>query len=178
MKKINKLGLIAICVIVLSVLATGTSFSWLARPGSTPKQGDALGFTGSAVIKSSGCTATTYLAELNNGIIEPEKTAVTTSTSITVDAGKCKYFRTVVQNGSAKNNIMLGGLQLSNGTNLNVICLSPLKTQAAYSSGVAITQHLTIDAGGKMNIDWYLYNSGSSAKTITMSALPKVLYYN
>ena len=78
------------------------------------------------------------------------------------------------------NNILLGGLQLSNGSNLTVNCLSPLKTSVPYdSNGTSITQHLMIDGNGTLNVDWYIYNGGSGAlNNITISTLPSVQSYN
>lgn len=179
MKKLNKLGIIAICVIILSALTTTATFSWLARPGATTVEGGKMHLSASAVVKSNTPTATTYLATLENGVLK-EGVKVDTSTSITIDAGKTQYFRTVVDNtGGAKNNIILGGLQLSNGSDLTVNCLSPLKTTASYSSGMAITQHLTIDENGTLNVDWYIYNGGTAALNgIKMSTLPCVQCYN
>lgn len=182
MKKLNKLGIIAICVIILSALATTATFSWLARPGATSVEGNSMQLSASAVsavVKSDNVAATTYLATLENGILT-EGDEVTTSTSITIDSKKTKYFRTVVKNNNASvNNIYLGGLVLSGGSSsLTVNCFSPLKTTASYSSGMAITQHLTVSANGTLNVDWYIYNGSESSKTLTMSTLPKVLYYN
>ena len=180
MRKLNKLGVIAICVIILSALTTTATFSWLARPGANKNAGNSMSLlSASAVVKSNTPTATTYLATLENGVLK-EGVKVDTSTSITIDAGKTQYFRTVVDNtGGAKNNIILGGLQLSNGSDLTVNCLSPLKTTASYSSGMAITQHLTIDENGTLNVDWYIYNGGTAALNgIKMSTLPCVQCYN
>ncbi len=179
MKKLNKLGIIAICVIILSALATTATFSWLARPGAAPVEGNSMQLSASAVVKSDNVDATTYLATLENGILTVGD-KVTTSTSITIDSKKTKYFRTVVKNNNASvNNIYLGGLVLSGGSSsLTVNCFSPLKTSASYSSGMAINQHLTVSANGTLNVDWYIYNGSESSKTLTMSTLPKVLYYN
>ena len=178
MKKLNKLGVIAICVIILSALTTTATFSWLARPGDNEKAGNSMNLSASAVVKSDGLSVTTKLAKLENGILTEGET-VNASDSITIDAKSAKYFRTVVINTSLpKNNILLGGLTLSDGTGLTVNCMSPLKTTASYSSGMAITQHLTVNANGTLYVDWYIYNSSTSSKTVTMSSLPEVLYYN
>lgn len=180
MKKLNKLGVIAICVIILSALTTTATFSWLARPGDAPVEGGSMHLEASAVVKSNTPTATTYLATLENGVLK-EGAKVDTSTSITIDAGKTQYFRTVVDNkGGAKNNIILGGLKLSSGSGVTVNCLSPLKTSVSYdSNGTSITQHLTIDGNGTLNVDWYIYNGGSGAlNNITMTTLPSVQSYN
>lgn len=181
MKKLNKLGIIAICVIILSALTTTATFSWLARPGANEKAGNSMHLSASAVVKSDKPTATTYLATLENGVLKPEANPVTTSTQFTVDAGKTQYFRTVVDNkGGAKNNIILGGLKLSSGSGVTINCLSPLKTSVSYdSNGTSITQHLMIDGNGTLNVDWYIYNGGSGAlNNITISTLPSVQSYN
>lgn len=180
MKKLNKLGIIAICVIILSALTTTATFSWLARPSATTVEGKSMHLSASAVVKSDKPTATTYLATLENGVLKPEANPVTTTTQFTVDAGKTQYFRTVVDNtGGALNNILLGGLQLSNGSDLTVNCLSPLKTTAEYADGMAITQHLTINKNGTLDVDWYIYNkSNTAAATFTISTLPSVQSYN
>lgn len=181
MKKLNKLGIIAICVIILSALTTTATFSWLARPGDAPVEGKSMNLTASAVVKSKIAAekTKTYLATLENGVLKPEDDAVKTSTQFTIDAGKTQYFRTEVVNpGEAKNNIILGGLKLSNGSNLTVNCLSPLKTTAEYADGMAITQHLTVDKGTHY-VDWYIYNkSNTAAATFTISTLPSVQSYN
>lgn len=179
MKKLNKLGIIAICVIILSALTTTATFSWLARPGDAPVEGGSMHVSASAVVKSNTPTATTYLATLENGVLK-KGAKVKTSTQFTIDAGKTQYFRTVVDNtGGALNNILLGGLQLSNGSNLTVNCLSPLKTTAEYAYGMAITQHLTINKNGTLDVDWYIYNkSTTAAATFTISTLPSVQSYN
>lgn len=181
MKKLNKLGVIAICVIILSALTTTATFSWLARPGATPVEGASMHLSASAVVKSNTTTATTYLATLENGVLKPEVDPITTSTQFTIDAGKTQYFRTVVTNSSAnKNNIMLGGMKLSSYSGVTVNCLSPLKTSVSYdNNGTAITQHLTIDGNGTLNVDWYIYNGDTSAlNNITMTTLPSVQSYN
>lgn len=181
MKKLNKLGIIAICVIILSALTTTATFSWLARPGATPVEGNSMQLSASAVVKSDKVSATTYLATLENGVLKVGEAVVKDSTKFTIDKGKTQYFRTVVTNSSAnKNNIILGGMKLSNGSNLTVNCLSPLKTSASYdSNGTSITQHLMIDGNGTLNVDWYIYNGGSGAlNNITISTLPSVQSYN
>lgn len=181
MNKLNKLGIIAVCVIVLSALTTTATFSWLVRPGTESVTGKTMVFDATAVVKTDGVTATTYLAKIENGeLIVGDK--LTTTGEITVDAGKVQYFRTVVSNEANKdndNNILLGGLLLSNGANITVSCLSPLKTTADYSEGMAITQHLTVGAGDTLNVDWYIYNkSSTSASKFTIQKAPEVLYYN
>lgn len=179
MKKLNKLGIIAICVIILSALTTTATFSWLARPGATPVEGNSMELTASAVVKSDELSAETYLANLENGKLTTSGSALSNGASISVPSKGVRYFRTVVQNSSeGKNNFYLGGLELSSGTNLTVNCLSPLKTTASYSSGMAITEHLTVSANGEVNVEWYIYNGGNSAATINITTLPSVLSYN
>lgn len=179
MKKLNKLGIIAIFVIILSALATTATFSWLARPGATPVEGNSMRLTTSAVVKSDALSAETYLANLENGKLTTVGSALSNGASISVPSKGVQYFRTVVQNSSeGKNNFYLGGLELSSGTDLTVNCLSPLKTTASYSSGMAITEHLTVSAGGTLNVEWYIYNGGNSAATLNITTLPSVLSYN
>lgn len=182
MKKLNKLGIIAIFVIILSALATTATFSWLARPSATPVEGNSMKLTASAVsavVKSDALSAETYLANLENGKLTTAGSALSNGASISVPSKGVQYFRTVVQNSSeGKNNFYLGGLELSSGTNLTVNCLSPLKTTASYSSGMAITEHLTVSANGEVNVEWYIYNGGNSAATINITTLPSVLSYN
>lgn len=179
MKKLNKLGIIAIFVIILSALTTTATFSWLARPGATPVEGNSMELTASAVVKSNELSAETYLANLENGKLTTAGSALSNGASISVPSKGVQYFCTVVQNSSKwKNNFYLGGLELSSGTNLTVSCLSPLKTIASYSSGMAITEHLTVSANGEVNVEWYIYNGGNSAATINITTLPSVLSYN
>lgn len=176
MKKFNKFAIICLIVILASVIALTASFSWLDRPDGTI-EGGSMRLTASAVVKSENCSVTTYACTLDNGkIIQGDE--VTTTGSYSISAGGSQYFRSqVTNNDSVPNNISLANLNLSGAGSTQIINLSPLKTTSAYSSGMYISKHLTVDANNTLNVEWYIYNSGSSDITVTFANLPEISYY-
>lgn len=177
MKKLNKLGLICVVVMLISVLAITASFSWLTRPNGEVKANSMKLSSASAVVKSEKCSVITYACTLDNGkIIQGDE--VTTTGSYSISAGGSQYFRSqVTNNDSVPNNISLANLNLSGAVSTQIINLSPLKTTSAYSNGMYITKHLTVDANSTLNVEWYIYNSGSSDITVTFANLPEISYY-
>ena len=170
MKKLNKLGLICVVVMLISVLAITASFSWLTRPNGEVNANSMKLSNASAVVKSENCSVTTYACTLDNGkIIQGDE--VTTTGSYSISAGGSQYFRSQVTNNDSVSN------NLSGADSTQIINLSPLKTTSAYSNGMYISKHLTVDANSTLNVEWYIYNSGSSDITVTFANLPEISYY-
>lgn len=179
MKKLNKINLLLIGVILLSLAMITSSFAWLSRPNDTAQEGKDLNLNTSAVIKSSGCTAATYSATMNDGSLSKSDTAVTATYSFTVPAEGTAYFVTEISNSvNAKNNISLTGLALSGDTaNVSVHVLSPTKNYAAYSANMSIIEHAVVEAGGTLTVEWYVYNSSGSDLSLSLTSLPSVSHY-
>lgn len=175
MKKLNKITVILLALMLTCVIAITASFSWLTRPNGTTDNANAIGLTGTAVVKTIHCTSTTYTCSMVNGALE--EIVVATSGAVTIPANSTQYFKTVITNNAeSKNNISLTNLQLSGGTGATVNCLSPLKTSVAYSEGVSVADHLTIDASGTLTVEWYICNKGSAE--ITVTNVPEIFYYS
>lgn len=180
MKKLNKLGMLSVVIMLISVLAITASFSWFTRPNGT-KEADSLSLSGvTAVVKSQDCNVKTFASKMENGLLNPSDTEVSIQTdSFSIPAGGVQYFTTVVTNNSgSKTNISLTNLTLngaSSSTNINI--LSPIKTTMKYQSGMTFAEHLTVDANNTLTVEWYVHNAGGSAITVSFGKLPEVSYY-
>ncbi|MGN0453422.1 MAG: hypothetical protein ACI4GZ_06475 [Ruminococcus sp.] len=181
MKKLSKISIPCIAMLLLFVVMISGSFSWLNRPGSADStQYKYLAFSGTASIKADDLSASTYLCSLESGVLQKNtETAVAQNQEITIAAGKAQYLKTTVVNTTSTNqSITLTGLTLTGATSdINICNLYPLKTFSTYSSGMCITEHLTVPAENSLDVEWYIYNNGSSELTVTFTALPAVSYF-
>ena len=176
MKKFNKITVILLALMLTCVIAITASFSWLTRPNGTTDPANAIGLTGTAVVKTANnCDIQTSICNMVNGELD-EGTPVLID-SVTIPANSTQYFKTVITNkADSRNNVSLTNLQLSAAT-ATVNSLSPLKTSVAYKSGgVSVAEHLTIEAKGSLTVEWYICNNGS--ELITVTNLPEITYYS
>lgn len=177
MNKMNRLGLICVIVLLIAVIAVTTSFSWLTRPSGVTNVKN-LQLSGvSAVIKSQDCTVDTYSCDIEIGDLVNDQTVLTGS-SFTIPAGERQYFKSVVTNsGNSKTSISLTNLKLSGmDGSVTINNLNPLKTTSGYSENMNIAEHLSVDAKGTLNIEWYIYNGSKSEKSISFTSLPAISY--
>lgn len=182
MKKLNKATVLIIASMLVLALTLVATFSWFPRVFGydTTKNFNKLDVKPAQVfVKSEPAKTETYLCEFVDGKINDANKGdpLTTSDSVTVNAGECKYFKTIVTYGSdvTHDNVTVSGLTLSGTTtDIKVCSLYPMKTVKDYSAGMAVGEHITVDSTSKTAVvEWYLYNSSSSSdQTLTFTALP------
>ncbi len=177
MKKFNKLGLLCVIIMLITVLAITASFSWFTRPYGE-KNAHSLFLEGvTAVVKSQDCTVVTYASSMQNGVLVTEDTSVDTANTFTIPASGVQYFTTTVTNNSASDtNISLMNLSLNNAENTTINLLSPIKTTLQYQNNMTFANHLKVEANKTLNVEWYIYNSGSSDITVSFRDLPQISY--
>ena len=179
MRKFNKNNLFCVMIMLLSVLIITMSFSWFTRPNEEI-YANSLGLKGvMAVIRSEESSVNTYKSALIDGLLKvDESLAVTTANTFTVNAGEVQYFTTkVTNNDTANTNLSLNNLSLSGATGAKINMLLPVKNTANYSSGMVIAEHITVNAGETVNVEWYIYNPTTSAMTIKFNSMPQIDYY-
>lgn len=178
MRKFNKNNLFCVMIMLLSVLIITMSFSWFTRPNGSANA-HSLQLNGvTATIKSESSTATTYKSSFSNGLLVADTTAVKTTDSIVIPAGGSQYFTTTVNNTSSANtNLSLNGLTLTGATDAQINMLYPVKNTSNYSNNMLIVEHLTVESGESLNVDWYIYNPTSSDMNIAFTSLPQIDFY-
>lgn len=179
MKKLNKINLLLIGVIFLSLAMITSSFAWISRPSDTAQEGKNLNLNTSAVIKSNSCTATTYQATMTDGSLAKGEAISSAAASFTAPAGEAVYFVTEISNSSgSRNNISLAGLALSGATNdISVHVLSPANNYSSYSDNMSIIEHAVVESNGTLAVEWYVYNSSATNLSLSFTSLPTVSYY-
>lgn len=178
MKKINKSIIVILALSLAFIITVTLSFSWFSRPNGTDStKYRGLQYTGSAIIKSEqDILITTYKCSLQSGNLD-NIVAVNTGDSFTIKAGESQYFRSVLSNTStSENSVSLTGLSVTGTTDLQVCNFYPLKDYENYSDGITFAKHITVEASGNTNVDWFLYNKSGSDVTITIASLPQVSY--
>ena len=179
MRKFNRHSLLCLMIMLLSVLIITISFSWFTRTNGSANAHSLELSNVTAVIKSEESTAVTYKSTLIDGLLKVDETAaVTSANTFTVNAGEVQYFTTKVTNNDTTNtNLSLNNLSLSGATGAKINMLLPVKNTANYSSGMVIAEHITVNAGETVNVEWYIYNPTTSAMTIKFNSMPQIDYY-
>lgn len=179
MRKFNRLSFLCLMIMLLSVLIITISFSWFTRPNGSANAHSLALRDVTAVIKSEDSTAITYKSTLIDGLLEvDESLAVTTANTFTVNAGEVQYFTTkVTNNDTANTNLSLNNLSLSGATGANINMLSPVKTTSIYADNMVLAEHITVNAGETVNVEWYIYNPTTSDMTVNFTSLPQIDYY-
>lgn len=188
MKKLNKATVILIASMLVLALTLVATFSWFPRVFGydTTKNYNKLDVKPAQVfVKSEPTKTESYLCEFVDGKINDatkgntkgESIPLSTQESVTVKAGECKYFKTIVTYNTnvTHDNVTVSGLTLSGTTtDIKVCSLYPMKTVKDYSAGMAVGEHITVDSTSKTAVvEWYMYNSSSSGEqTLTITALP------
>ena len=179
MRKFNRQSFLCLMIMLLSVLIITISFSWFTRPnGSVNAHSLALRDV-TAVIKSEYSTAVTYKSTLNDGLLMvDESSSVTSDDTFTLKSGEVQYFTTKVTNNNAtKTNISLNKLTLNGATGAKINMLSPVKNTAGYTSNMVLVEHIVVEAGETVNVEWYIYNPTSSDMTIKFTTMPEIDYF-
>lgn len=179
MRKFNRHSFLCLMIMLLSVLIITISFSWFTRTNGSANAHSLELSNVTAVIKSEeGVSAFTYKSVLDKGMLNIGEIVVAAS-DIVIAPGEVQYFTTVVINSSsAKNNISLNDLTITgNVTGANINMLSPIKTTSIYAENMVLAEHLTVDAGATLNVEWYIYNPTDETMTFNFESLPKVDYY-
>lgn len=182
MKKINKATVILLSSMLLLVLTLAATFSWFPRAAEADSTYGKMTLNNTAVIKSGSLTAKTYSCEMIDGVLDDvNKQELSEGSALTVPTNGVIYLKTIITGqNSGTNSITLTGLTLGGTTtNISVCNLSPLKTIEKYSDGMVLAEHIdVIAANNSTTVEWYLYNSGSSDASITISKLPQISYNN
>lgn len=179
MKKLNKATLIIITSMLVLALTLVATFSWFPRAATAE---DTVYHTINVspvgvYTKANTASVTTYKGEFINGQISDEKPLDDSNKTFTIEPYECVYFKSIViDNTSTHNNVSLTGLTLTPSTGdtstIKVCMLSPLKTTQDYSDDMTIAEHIsTVQSNDAAAIvEWYLYNSGTTDLSVTMTA--------
>lgn len=179
MKKLNKATVLIIASMLVLALTLVATFSWFPRVFAydTDKNYDDLYLNPANVyLKIAPQSVKTYSCSMVDGELVSGQSVLTDGAEVTISAGECAYFKTVVQYSSsvANTNFSLTGLALNDSpSGIKVCCLSPLKTVNDYSQGMSIAKHVSVISTDVVAVEWYLYNSGDE-QTVTISSLPRI----
>lgn len=180
MKKLNKATVLIIASMLVLALTLVATFSWFPRVFGydTDKNYDDLYLNPAKVFLQTApqSVATYSCSKGDDGQLVSAVLPLSDGASVTIQAGECAYFRTVVTYSSsvANTNFSLTGLELSGTpTGIKVCCLSPLKTVNDYSQGMSIAKHVSVISTDVVAVEWYLYNSGDT-QSVRISKLPLI----